>query len=67
MSRPLAIWVAMVGGFAYILTGLNFIELAKTTVIDDMDTADWIVTVSGSFIVFGGLFIIMAAVSFSRK
>jgi hypothetical protein len=65
--RPLAIWVAMVGGFAYILTGLNFIELAKTTVIDDMDTADWIVTVSGSFIVFGGLFIIMAAVSFSRK
>jgi len=65
--RPLAIWVAMVGGFAYILTGLNFIELAKTTVIDDMDTADWIVTVSGSFIVFGGLFIIMAAVSFSRR
>jgi|TARA_R110002020_G_scaffold388992_1_gene599645 hypothetical protein len=65
--RPLAIWVAMIGGFAYILTGLNFIELARTTIIDDMTSYDWMLTISGTVIVFSGLFIIMATVSFSRK
>ena len=65
--RPLAIWVAMVGGFGYILTGLNFIELARTTIIDDMTTYDWILTISGLMIVFSGLLIIMATVSFSRR
>jgi hypothetical protein len=65
--RPLAIWVAMIGGFAYILTGLNFIELARTTTIDDMTSYDWMLTISGTVIVFSGLFIIMATVSFSRR
>jgi hypothetical protein len=65
--RPLAIWITMVAGFAYILTGLNFIELARTTIIDDMTSYDWMLTISGTVIVFSGLFIIMATVSFSRK
>ena len=61
--RPLAIWIAMVAGFAYILTGLNFIELAR----DDMTAYDWMLTISGTVIVFSGLFIIMTTVSFSRR
>ena len=65
--RPLAIWITMVAGFAYILTGLNFIELARTTIIDDMTAYDWMLTTSGVVIVFSGLFIIMAIVSFSRR